>query len=130
MMFTILPTLFCLFGTKRILAFEFPFPTFGVERSELRSLIQSHAFRSSVINEMVSDVLEKPAILRILQDTSQFDIFYFGLSTVSLITYFHYQTAPIQKWRELPYYKQSYRNFKYLLFVILVVFTKNIENAI
>ena len=129
-MFIILPILFCLFGTKRIMAFEFPFPIFNGERSELRSLIQSHAFRSSVINEMVSDVLDKPAILRILQDTSHFDIFYFGFSAVSLFTYFHYQQSPIRKLSDLPYYKKSYRNFKYLLFVFLIVFTKNIENAI
>jgi len=130
MMFTILPILFCLCGTKRIMAFEFPFSSFVNERSELRNLIQSHAFRSSVINEMVSDVLDKPAILRILQDSSHFDIFYFGFSAVSLFAYFQYQYSPIQKLRDFPYYKQSYRTFKYLLFIFLIVFTKNVENAI
>lgn len=121
-MFRTIANLFCLFGMKRIVAFW--------ERSALKNLIEHHALRTSILKEVVPDLLDKPFIAHILECPNHyFDFNYIALSAVS-ISYIHYYSNSNQKIKKLPYYQETYQKYKLWFFTLLFVFTKNIENAI
>jgi hypothetical protein len=114
--------LFCLFGMKRIVAFG--------ESSALKNIIQQHALRTSILNEVVSDLLDKPFITHIIEAPNHyFDYSYIAFSAIS-ISYIQYYSFSNSKIKKLPYYQETYKKYKLWLFILLFVFTKNIENAI
>lgn len=113
------------------------FDFLGVSTRSVRSLVTSHAFGSIIMNEMIHDVVDKPVIIHNIVDLSH-PKFNFGLelTTISIISYILYQSyytsvsSFYKKFNKLPEFKKYYRKFQFCVFVLTIVFTKEIENAI
>jgi hypothetical protein len=109
----------------------------GVSTRSVRSLITSHAFGSIIMNEMIHDVVDKPVIIHNIIDLSH-PRFNFGLelTTISILSYILYKTyytsvsSFYEKFKRLPEFKKYYRKFQFCIFILTIVFTKEIENAI
>ena len=112
--------------------------SFGLSlTNSVRTLITKHAFTSYFMNEIVNDTVNKPLILHNIMDLShpkmEFGIEFTTLSIISYITYKYYYVSIVSfydKFHKLPEFKKYYRKFQFWLFVITLVLTKEIENAI
>jgi len=105
--------------------------------NSVRALVTKHAFASYFMNEIVNDTVNKPLILHNIMDLShpkmEFGIEFTTLSIISYITYKYYYDSIVSfydKFHKLPEFKKYYRKFKFCLFVLTLILTKEIENAI
>ena len=144
------------FGCCHLLLLINPILSFGI--NSIRTLVTKHAFASYFMNEIVNEVADKPIILHniISLSHSKFGVFNeaidgvssnsginsggtsFGLefTTLSISIYvvykFYYSSISsfYNKFHKLPEFKKYYRKFKFCIFVLIIVLTKEIENAI
>jgi hypothetical protein len=105
--------------------------------SSVRALVTKHAFASYFMNEMVNDVVDKPVIIHNIMDLTNPKVnFGFELTTLSIISYlvykFYYASiySFYNKFNKLPEFKKYYRKFQFCIFVLTIVLTKEIGNAI
>jgi hypothetical protein len=105
--------------------------------SSVRALVTKHAFASYFMNEIVNDIVDKPVILHNIMDLTNPKVnFGFELTTVSIISYLVYKYyydsiySFYNKFNKLPEFKKYYRKFKFCIFVLTIVLTKEIGNAI
>jgi len=113
------------FFERMVVAFEF-----GTFRG-IRSFVSSHAIVASVLDETVTDLLDKSVLVSAIHNSgSQVDWFYFSGVGVSGIAYLTYHASSLPKLNELVVYRESYKQFRYFIFIFTIVFMKNIENAI
>lgn len=105
--------------------------------SSVRALVTKHAFASYFMNEMVNDVVDKPVIIHNIMDLTNPKVnFGFELTTLSIISYlvykFYYTSIHsfYNKFNKLPEFKKYYRKFQFCIFVLTIVLTKEIGNAI
>ena len=105
--------------------------------SSVRALVTKHAFASYFMNEIVNDVVDKPVIIHHIIDLTNPKVnFGFEFTTLSIISYLVYksQYASIysfyNKFNKLPEFKKYYRKFQFCIFVLTIVLTKEIGNAI
>ena len=144
------------FGCCHLLLLINPILSFGIT-SSIRTLVTKHAFASYFMNELVNEVADKPIILHniislshskvdfgvsnglngeIIDTTSSFNSFGLEFTTLSIIYYviykFYYNSISsfYNKFHKLPEFKKYYRKFKFCIFVLIIVLTKEIENAI
>jgi len=105
--------------------------------SSVRTLVTKHAFASYFMNEIVNDVVDKPVIIHNIIDLTNPKVnFGFEMTTLSIVSYIVYKSyyASIssfyEKFNKLPEFKKYYRKFKFCIFVLTFVLTKEIGNAI
>jgi len=105
--------------------------------SSVRALVTKHAFASYFMNEMVNDVVDKPVIIHNIMDLTNPKVnFGFELTTLSIISYLVYKShydsiySFYNKFNKLPEFKKYYRKFQFCIFVLTIVLTKEIGNAI
>jgi hypothetical protein len=105
--------------------------------SSVRSLVTKHAFASYFMNEIVNDVVDKPVIIHNIIDLTNPKVnFGFELTTLSIVSYIVYKSyydsisSFYEKFNKLPEFKKYYRKFQFCLFVLTIVLTKEIGNAI
>jgi len=110
---------------ERMVAFEF-----GTFRG-IRSFVSSHAIVASVLDETVTDLLDKSVLVSMIHNSgSQIDWFYMSGVGVSGIAYLTYHASSLPKLNELVVYRESYKQFRYFIFIVTIVFMKDLENAI
>jgi len=109
---------------ERMVAFEF-----GALRG-IRSFVSSHAIVASVLDETVTDLLDKSVMVSIINHSANLDWFYISGASVSFLAYLTYHASSLPKLNELVVYRESYKQFQYFIFIFTIVFMKNIENAI
>ena len=103
---------------------------FGTLRG-IRSFVSSHAIVASVLDETVTDLLDKSVMVSaITHSGSHVDWFYMSGVGVSCIAYLTYHASSLPKLSELVEYRTSYKKFQYFIFVFTLVFMKGMENAI
>jgi hypothetical protein len=141
------------FGCCHLLLLINPILSFGIT-SSIRTLVTKHAFASYFMNELVNEVADKPIILHniislshskvdfgvsnglngeIVDTTSSFGLEFTTLSIIYYVIYkFYYNSISsfYNKFHKLPEFKKYYRKFKFCIFVLIIVLTKEIENAI
>jgi len=109
----------------RMVAFEI-----GTLRG-IRSFVSSHAIVASVLDETVTDLLDKSVLVSMIHNSgSQVDWFYMSGVGVSGIAYFTYHASSLPKLNELVVYRESYKQFRYFILILTIVFMKDLENAI
>jgi len=103
---------------------------FGTFRG-IRSFVSSHAIVASVLDETVTDLLDKSVLVSAIHNSgSQIDWFYISGVGVSGIAYLTYHASSLPKLNELVVYRESYKQFRYFIFIFTIVFMKDLENAI
>jgi hypothetical protein len=103
---------------------------FGTLRG-IRSFVSSHAFVASVLDETVTDLLDKSVMISVIHNSAaQVDWFYLSGVGVSFVAYLTYHTSSLPKLNELVEYRKSYKQFQYFIFIFTLVFMKSMENAI
>jgi len=109
---------------ERMVAFEF-----GTLRG-IRSFVSSHAIVASVLDETVTDLLDKSVLASVINHSAHLDWFYISCSSFSFIAYLTYHSSSLPKLNELVVYRTSYKQFRYFIFILTIVFMKDLENAI
>ena len=101
----------------------------------VRSLLSSRAIVVSILDEVTTELLDKPLAMHEFGGilNHHVDYFYIGC-VVSSITYFTFQRVHLYKYymklNDLSVYRNSYRNFRMFIFIIGLIFIHDIENAI
>ena len=108
----------------RMIAFEF-----GTFRG-IRSFVSSHAIVASVLDETVTDLLDKSVLVSMINHSAHLDWFYISCSSFSGIAYLTYHASSLPKLNELVEYRKSYKQFRYFILILTIVFMKDLENAI
>lgn len=105
--------------------------------SSVRTLVTKHAFASYFMNEIVNDVVDKPVIIHNIIDLTNPKVnFGFEMTTLSIVSYIVYKSYYVsissfyEKFNKLPEFKKYYRKFQFCIFVLTIVLTKEIGNAI
>ena len=109
---------------ERMVAFEF-----GTLRG-IRSFVSSHAIVASVLDETVTDLLDKSVMVSVINHSAHLDWFYVSGVGVSCLAYYTYHASFLPKLNELVVYRESYKQFRYFIFILTIVFMKDLENAI
>ena len=109
---------------ERMVAFEF-----GALRG-IRSFVSSHAIVASVLDETVTDLLDKSVMVSVINHSAHLDWFYVSGVGVSGIAYLTYHASSLPKLNELVVYRESYKQFRYFILIFTMVFMKDLENAI
>jgi hypothetical protein len=99
----------------------------------VRALISTHAVMSSILDEVVGEVLDRPLIMHEFEGftTNHIDYFYFGCVLTSISLYLTYHAAlPLERFYELGEFRNISRCVRVFAFVFMIIFIKNLENAI
>lgn len=101
----------------------------------IRSFISRQAVVVSLLDEVTHEFLDRPLAIKEITGlfNNHIDYFYVGC-IASSITYISlnriYLFPSFTKLNELSIYKNTYRNFRVILFIIIMLFMRDIENAI
>jgi len=101
----------------------------------IRAFISSQAVVVSLLDEVTHEFLDRPLAIKEITGffNNHIDYFYIGCITSS-ITYITlnriYVYPSFTKLNELSIYKNSYRNFRVFLFLLIMLFMRDVENAI
>lgn len=101
----------------------------------IRTLLSRQAMAISILDEVTSELLDRPLAIREFGGimNHHVDYFYIGCA-VSSVTYFTLQRmhwyASFIKLKELSVYRNSYLNFRIFLFIVVLIFMRDVENAI
>ena len=101
----------------------------------IRSLLSTQAIVISILDEVTNELLDRPLAVREFCGimNHHVDYFYIGCA-VSSVTYFTLQRihwyASFVKLKELSVYRNSYLNFRIFIFIIALIFIRDVENAI
>jgi len=102
----------------------------------IRGLLSTQAVAISILDEITSELLDRPLALREVGGILNYhhvDYFYIGCA-VSSVTYFTLQRVhwyeSYVKLNDLSVYRNSYRNFRMFLFLVVLIFIRDVENAI
>jgi hypothetical protein len=97
----------------------------------IRSFVSSHAVVASILDEKITDVLDKSVFVSTIHNSfSQIDWFYISGVSVYFVAYVVYHSSTLPRLRELVVYRNIYKQFQYFMFVFTIVFMKDINNAI
>jgi hypothetical protein len=123
-----------------LLVFHYLTDVFGnIPVYGLRTLVTKHAFTSYFMREFINDMVDKPVIIHNIIELSHPRVNFglgFEITTLSIIAYIVYKSyyesisSIYHKFNKLPEFKKNYRRFQFCIFVLTIVFTKEIENAI
>ena len=99
----------------------------------IRFLLSSQAVMVSLLDEVTHELLDRPLALREFTGimNHHVDYFYIGCfaSSVSYFAFYRLHSYPYRL-NELSVYKGTYSNFRAFIFIIFMVFIRDVENAI
>jgi len=98
----------------------------------VRNLIGTRAVVSSVLNQINSEIIGENLILSELSNNTHHyleDTMYFILFSFSLYLEYKYFTNLEKKWSGVAEYNSIQDKTKTILFIIISVFTRNVEHA-
>lgn len=99
----------------------------------VRAFISGHAVMSSILDEVVGEVLDRPLVMHEFEGftTNHIDYFYFGCVLTSISLYLSYHNAlPLDRFYDLVEFRNISRCVRVFAFVFMIIFIKNLENAI
>ena len=106
---------------------------FNIRLNSLRTIVSSQAairaFTSQVTNELFNENILVTEFSRYQYD-SHFDTFYVLLFTTSLYLHFKYTTNIDTKLKNVDTYNKVKKITNQCLLIFILIFTKNVENAI
>jgi hypothetical protein len=101
----------------------------------IKPFITSQAAVVSLLDEVTNEFLDRPLAIKEITGlfNNHIDYFYIGC-IASSITYVTYNRLNMQnsftKLNDLPIYKNSYRNFKLFIIILISICMRDVENAI
>ena len=101
----------------------------------IRSLLSNRAMVVSLLDEVSNELLDKPLAIHEIAGifNNHVDYFYIGC-VVSSVSYFAFHRlhfySSLSRLNELHVYRNSYRNFRVFLFILVMLFIRDVENAI
>ena len=101
----------------------------------IRALLSTQAMAISILDEVTNELLDRPLAMREVVGMldHHVDYFYIGCA-VSSVTYFTLQRLhwydSYMKLNDLSVYRNSYRNIRVFLFLVVLIFIRDVENAI
>jgi hypothetical protein len=101
----------------------------------VRSLLSTKAIVVSLLDEVASELLDRPLAVREFGGilNHHVDYFYIGcvVSSVSYFAFYRvYAYSSFVRLNDLSVYRNTYSNFRVFLFILILLFTRDIENAI
>lgn len=103
--------------------------------SNIRYLLSSRAVVVSILDEVTSELFDRPLAMREISGllNHHIDYFYIGcvISSISYFTFHRMQTySSFLKLNDLSVYRDTYHKIRMILFIIVLLFMRDIENAI
>lgn len=101
----------------------------------IRSFIYTKAIVVSLLDEVATELLDRPLAVREFGGilNHHVDYFYIGC-VVSSVSYFVFHRVYIyssfSRLHDLSVYRNTYYNFRVFIFILFMIFTRDIENAI
>jgi hypothetical protein len=99
----------------------------------LRGIIGSRAIASTVLNEINNELINENAIISELTNTAhkvEFELLYGITFAVSIYLQYKYFTYVEKRWSNVEMFSNIKDKTRTILFIFMLVFTKNIQNAI
>ena len=100
--------------------------------SQIQQLISSKAIAAGVVSSVSEELWTDNFLFRELlfnHRHTNLDIFYFGLLVFTLLSK-EDMNSRLYKWKNLERFSTIEKNTKVVLFVIMIIFNRNVENAI
>jgi hypothetical protein len=101
--------------------------------SPVRLIVSAEAFGSSLIENFYRELPENIIMTTMFRTRfhPELDILYLGLIGLSMYSRLKYLDDPTAgRWYSIPMYSKIHKTTNMVLLVLMLVFTKNIENAI
>jgi len=107
----------------------------SVAFGSIRSLLSTKAVVVSLLDEVATEWLDKPLAVREFCGifNHHVDYFYIGCvaSSVSYLVFHRvYIYSSFSRLHDLSVYRNTYYNFRVFIFILFMIFTRDIENAI
>ena len=100
----------------------------------IRHLLSTRAAMISLLDEVSTELLDRPLAIREVTGifNHHIDYFYIGcvISSIGYFSFNHMYTYSYLKLNDLSVYRTTYRNFRMIVFIIILLFTRDVENAI
>lgn len=97
----------------------------------IRNLLSSKAVIVSLLDEVTTELLDRPLAIREFGGIFNHHVDYFYICCVlSSISYFAFHRVHLNRLNDLSVYRNSYRNFRVFLFILITLFIRDVENAI
>jgi len=113
---------------------------FNIRQSGLQNIITTRAFLTTLTEKINTEIISDNNLLNEISNTQYShhieNMFYVGMYTTilySAIVYFTYSkdtSTQIEKLNNIEMFSNTKKRFNMLLIVLIILFTKNIENAI
>jgi hypothetical protein len=113
---------------------------FNIRQSGLQNIITTRAFLTTLTEKINTEIISDNNLLNEISNTQYShhieNMFYVGMYTTilySAIVYFTYSkdtSTQIEKLNNIEMFTNTKKRFNMLLIVLILLFTKNIENAI
>lgn len=112
---------------------------FNIRQSGLQNIIATRAFITTLTEKINTEIISDNNLLNEISNAQYSNhienIFYIAIYTAvlySAIIYFTYskETTQIEKLNNIEMFSNTKKKVNILLFIIILLFTKNIENAI
>lgn len=101
--------------------------------SPIRFIVSAEALASSIIENLYREIPENFIMTSIFKTRfhPELDLFYLALIGLSIYTRYQQLNDPsADRWTSIPMYSKIHKITNTVLLVLMLVFTKNIENAI
>lgn len=106
---------------------------FNLPISPLRLIVSGEAFVSSVANNLYREIPENFIINSLFKTRYHMELDILYVSIIILSIYSRYQEVSdpsSERWNKIPMYLKTQKRTNRFIIVLMIVFTKNIENAI
>ena len=131
MKFFIIPSLFLLCG--RVHGFQ-GLPHFQLPNiNNVKNIVHSNAVFTTFTNSMNSELMNENLIINEmnrLEYHHQLNILYLVFFAVSFYLSYSYNQKIENKWENLEMFSRTQKNTRIVLLMFMIVFTKNMDNAI
>jgi len=97
--------------------------------SNLERMVVGRAIGSSVLSSISAEWSIDKIVVSLVNFNSQ-NWWIFSIATIYIYTYYKFYQTPNERLDSVPIYGKWSRNIKELLFVLFMVFTRDIQNAI
>lgn len=99
----------------------------------VRSLLSTKAVIVSLLDEVTSELLDRPLAIREFGTIMHHHVDYFYIGcVVSSVSYFAFYRLHSYSYRlnDLSVYRNTYSQFRVFIFIMFLLFTRDVENAI
>jgi len=123
----IFPSFFLLYGVQGLPHFQLP------NINNVKNIVHSNAVFTTFTNSMNSEIMNENLIINQMNHFEyyhQLNIVYLVLFVTSLYVSYNYNQKIENKWENLEMFSKTQKNTRIILLIFMIVFTKNIDNAI